>query len=66
MGIADFYLPTLNVIIEIDGPCHDHESDRRRDKWFEDARGIKTLRLTNDQVEKGDFEAFENIIRKKN
>ena len=62
--IADFYLPTLNLIIEIDGPCHDSEEDRRRDAWFEKARAIRTLRLTNDQVHRGEFEAIQDLIRK--
>src|ERR1700722_3794078 len=26
--IADFYVPSLNIIIEIDGPCHDPERDQ--------------------------------------
>ena len=61
--IADFYLPTLNLIIEIDGPCHKLEEDARRDKWFEQARGIRTLRLTNEQVIGGDFAVLHNFIR---
>jgi very-short-patch-repair endonuclease len=61
--IADFYLPTFNVIIEIDGPCHDPEKDRRRDTWFEQVRGIRTLRLTNEQVLRGEFETLHDFIR---
>jgi very-short-patch-repair endonuclease len=61
--IADFYLPTLNIIIEIDGPCHDSENDRRRDEWFERARGIRTLRLTNEQVHRGEFAVIDHFIR---
>jgi very-short-patch-repair endonuclease len=48
--IADFYLPDHNLIVEIDGPCHDAEKDRRRDEWFTRVRGIPILRLTNEQV----------------
>lgn len=61
--IADFYVPSRNLIIEIDGPCHDPEEDRRRDTWFEQARGIKTLRLTNEQVLNGDFTTISDFIR---
>lgn len=61
--IADFYLPTLNIIIEIDGPCHDTEKDRRRDTWFEQVRGIRTLRLTNEQVLRGEFATINDFIR---
>jgi very-short-patch-repair endonuclease len=54
--IADFYLPGHNLIIEIDGPYHDPENDQLRDESFERARGLRTLRLTNEQVVSGDFE----------
>ena len=60
--IADFYLPTLNIIIELDGPCHDPEKDKSRDQWFERVRGIMTLRLTNDQVERGDFATINDFV----
>ena len=63
--IADFYLPTHNIIIEIDGPCHDPEKDKRRDQWFEQVRGIRTLRLTNEQVLRGEFTTFNDFIREK-
>lgn len=62
--IADFYLPTLNIIIEIDGPCHDPEKDRRRDECFERARGIRTIRLTNERVLKGEFAPINDFIHK--
>jgi very-short-patch-repair endonuclease len=63
--IADFYLPAQNIIIEIDGPCHDPLKDERRDKWFERARGIKTLRLTNEQVLRGEFATINAVIQEK-
>lgn len=63
--IVDFYLPDHNLIIEIDGPCHDVERDRRRDEWFTRARGIPILRLTNDQVLRGDYRALETAFRPK-
>jgi very-short-patch-repair endonuclease len=53
--IADFHIPALNLIIEIDGPCHDPEKDKRRDEWFTRERGIKIIRFTNEQVLSGDF-----------
>lgn len=62
--IADFYLPEHKLIVEIDGPCHDDPAkDRRRDNWFQQARGIRTLRLTNDQVLRGDFSSLNDFIR---
>lgn len=54
--IVDFYLPDHNLIIEVDGPCHNPEKDCRRDEWFTRVRGIPILRLTNEQVMSGDFE----------
>jgi very-short-patch-repair endonuclease len=51
--IADFYLPDQNLIIEIDGGYHDAKRDRYKDARFLGARGIKTLRLTNEQVLSG-------------
>src|SRR6476620_4781556 len=48
--IADFYLPEQQLIIEIDGPCHDPAKDRRKDERFLKELGIRTLRLTNEQV----------------
>src|SRR5947209_1771540 len=49
--IADFYCPTLNIVVEIDGSSHDDrkEDDRERDRIFK-ANGIKVLRLTNQEV----------------
>jgi very-short-patch-repair endonuclease len=51
--IADFYLPTLNLIVEIDGAYHDTEKDRIKDERFLRERGIRTLRLTNERVLSG-------------
>jgi len=48
-------LPKHNLIIEIDGPCHDPEKDKRRDEWFTRERRIKIIRFTNEQVLSGDF-----------
>lgn len=48
--IADFYLPDQNLIIEIDGSYHNAEADKVKDERFLAARGIRTLRLTNEQV----------------
>ena len=55
--IADFYLPEQKLIVQIDGQCHDAEKDQRRDRWFESVRGIKDMRLTNEQMFSGSFEA---------
>lgn len=51
--IADFYLPHHNVIIEIDGSYHDAAKDRAVDQRFLRERGIRTIRITNEQVLSG-------------
>jgi very-short-patch-repair endonuclease len=62
--IVDFYLPKHKLAIEIDGPSHqDPAHDRRMDAWFERVRGIRILRLTNDQVLRGEFQALNDFIR---
>lgn len=52
--IADFYIPNKKLIIEIDGSHHKEpyykERDRIRDIRFLKERGIKTIRLTNEQI----------------
>lgn len=48
--IADFYCPSLSLVIEVDGPVHDEESDRMRDEVFVSA-GIVVLRFSADEVE---------------
>jgi very-short-patch-repair endonuclease len=51
--IVDFYLPGHNLVIEIDGPYHHAERDRLRDEAFTKERGIRVLRLTNEDVLSG-------------
>lgn len=51
--IVDFYCPSANLIIEIDGPIHDVqeniEYDKERDHWL-NSQKYKILRFTNEQV----------------
>lgn len=53
--IADFYDEEKRVIYEIDGASHKQEIDSLKDKirdwFFWHIKGIKTVRLTNRQVE---------------
>jgi very-short-patch-repair endonuclease len=53
LGIADFYCVPARLIVEVDGPIHSSkaEADRLRDRKF-GARKIRTLRFSNDEVEK--------------
>ena len=53
--IADFYNPFVKLVVEIDGESHADRADYDRDRDAHlMARGIRTLRFTNNQ-------AFENI-----
>ena len=49
--IADFYCPSAQLIIEIDGDSHasQEEYDQRRTKWL-DENGYRVVRFTNDDV----------------
>lgn len=50
---ADFFIPSIRTIVEIDGIYHDSmtqsASDKERDKAFK-AIGIKTIRLNNNET----------------
>ena len=63
--IVDFYLPEHKLAIEIDGPSHqDLAHDRHLDAWVERVRGIKILRLTNEQVLRGEFATINDFIQR--
>ena len=49
--IVDFYCSKERLVIEIDGPVHEttQEHDQARQEFLE-ARGLKVLRFTNDEV----------------
>jgi len=47
--IIDFFCPTLNLIIEVDGDTHDPEKDAVRDDILTVA-GYRTLRFSNRQI----------------
>lgn len=52
--VADFYWPEEKTIFEIDGKSHKTEyrqvCDKLRDLFFKGELGIKTVRLSNQQV----------------
>ena len=59
--IADFYCPSLKVLVEIDGPYHNSRSQRmygrQREKYIEQY-GIMILRYTNDDG----YERLDEVI----
>lgn len=51
--IVDFYCPSLNLAIEIDGESHytkEGETHDKQRKMFLNNLGIQTIRFTNPQV----------------
>jgi very-short-patch-repair endonuclease len=64
-AIADFYCPSLKLVIELDGAGHAFESqarrDRRRDRELE-SEGYRVLRFPNGLVLKAPSE-FANKVR---
>lgn len=60
--IADFWCPSLLLVVEVDGPLHDREYDCLRDHRLARA-GIRTLRLSHDLVMNNLEEAIMRIRR---
>ena len=64
--IADFYIPSVNLAIELDGRQHYTEEakgyDSIRDEFIS-KHGIKVIRFSNELVN-NDFETVCNEIRK--
>jgi very-short-patch-repair endonuclease len=60
--IADFYCHTAGLVVEVDGAVHraQTEYDARRDRVMM-ARGLRVLRLSNDEVEKDLASALDRI-----
>lgn len=61
--IVDFYLPKpKNIIIEVDGGYHKDtvEKDFYKDLVWKQ-KGFKTIRITNEEVESGDFSKLDFI-----
>lgn len=49
--IADFYIPPLRLVIEIDGPYHESQIDYDKQRTFYfSRRGIKVIRFTNEET----------------
>lgn len=51
--IVDFYCHAARLIVEVDGQVHDEQPDydEERDQILA-ARGLRTLRLSNDEVQR--------------
>jgi cyclase len=61
--ILDFYHPTLDICVEVDGSSHRTKKgrDRRRDTRLQ-GEGVKTLRFTNNQVLRHSDEVRARVV----
>lgn len=68
-GIADFYLPEYNLIIEVDGGYHCKEEqrikDRIRDQVCADNLGKPILRLVNEYAISVELSELKRLIEQK-
>lgn len=62
--IVDFYLPQSKIALQIDGKIHDtsQEQDKRKDKALLQ-RGIKTIRIKNEQTYDNSFHSIIDSIK---
>ena len=67
--IADFYIPSQNLIIELDGEYHDDTKQQDKDIWrtkILQSFGYRIIRFKNKQItESKDLSWVLNIIRNK-
>ena len=67
--IADFYIPSKNLIIELDGEYHDDAKQQEKDIWrtkILKSLGYRVIRFKNKQItESNDLFCVLNIIESK-
>lgn len=67
--VADFYIPALNLMVELDGGYHNNKEQRDKDKQKDveyKNNGFKVLRMTNERVSSFKFlELKESVVNKK-
>ena len=65
--IADFYCPSLKLVLEIDGQSHDTEEaqkrDRERTESLFEARGLRVIRLRNEFVRVATHAEIREAVR---
>lgn len=63
--IADFYISPCNVVVEVDGPYHNHpdqlRKDRRRDTYMRN-KGIRIMRFKNRQIVRSARACAEYVV----
>lgn len=64
--LADFYLPKLKIVIEVDGKYHNKEEqkikDAYKDHFYTKKKKLKLIRITNEKLSKTSDEQLKNII----
>ena len=64
--IADFYVPTASLVIELDGSQHYEDAgqaaDRARDAYFQ-SRGLRVLRYSNREINQEFRAVCEDILK---
>jgi 5-methyltetrahydrofolate--homocysteine methyltransferase len=49
--IVDFYCAAANLVVEVDSPTHDHQTDQDAERTrFLEMTGLRIIRFTNEQV----------------
>lgn len=64
--IADFYIPNRKLIIEVDGGYHEliKKQDELKDFLFKQKRGMKTIRIKNEQIWDKSYQKTLGFLKK--
>jgi very-short-patch-repair endonuclease len=60
--IADFLCYRHRLIIEADGPFHEHERDEKRDAWLR-GEGFRVIRFSNEMIATNKDAVLAEIVR---
>ena len=64
--LADFYLPKLKIVIEVDGGYHKRTEQKVKDcyknQFYTEKRKLKLIRITNEKLSKIKDEQLKEII----
>ena len=66
--IADFYIPAIKLIIEIDGGYHETSKQKARDNFKDEHykdRGFSVIRIKNEDVISFDFSELKKSVESK-
>jgi very-short-patch-repair endonuclease len=62
--LADFFISSAMLVIEVDGSSHDFRKKyyAGRDRWLLDQYGVRTLRLPNETIFRKPRDALDSIL----